>query len=224
MSRAPRGGIVLVLALTTGCVRKTVEIRVNDPGRVGMNVLDARGMVPVLPADGVDRSAPLADSGTGQRPTVFRQGPQVAVYWSAEAAPISIVDPAGMLPPQTPGQGISMRAGWLYSTYLLTPKRVLPEGTRTDVFLPVVVTTPLANVVEAHEVQEPRRWPAYVFLPVGGAFTLGGAGFLAASRGDDEYKLAGATYLLVGIPLVIYGIINATASSEYVPLDLASGR
>jgi len=224
MTRVPRGALVVALALVPGCVRKTVEIRVHDPGRVGVSAFDARGLVPVLAADGLDRTAPLAETATGQRPTVFREGRQVAIAWSPESGPMSVVDPAGMLPPQNPGHGVVMRAGWLYSTYTLTPKRILPEGSRADFAIPVVVTTPVANVAEAREVHEPRRWPAYVFLPVGGAFMLFGAGFLAISRGDDEYKLAGATYLLVGVPLVIYGIINATASAEDVPLDLSAGR
>ena len=59
---------------------------------------------------------------------------------------------------------------------------------------------------------------------LGGVFTLAGAGLLAVSRGDDEYKITGATYLLCGIPLLIYGIVNATASSDAIPLDLTAGR
>jgi hypothetical protein len=208
----------------SGCIRKTVEIRVHDPGRVGVNAVDARGIVPVLAADGVDRSAPLVQVPNGQPPTVFREGRVVAISWSPDTAPLTVVDPAGMLPAQNPGHGVAMRAGWLYSNYVLTPKRILPEGTRADYPLPIVVTTPVANVADAIEVHEPRRWPAYVCLPVGGVFTLVGAGLLAASRGDDEYKITGATYLFIGVPLVIYGVINATASSDYVPLDLSAGR
>src|SRR6185436_14265297 len=135
-----------------------------------------------------------------QPPMVFRQGREVAISWSAHLAPLSVVDPAGTLPPQNPGRGVAMRAGWLYSTYVLTPKRILPEGTRADYPLPIVVTTPVANVADAVEVHEPRRWPAYVFLPVGGVFTLFGSSFLVISScsskpsHDDDYKLAGATY------------------------------
>jgi hypothetical protein len=223
-TRLSQGALALLLVWSTGCVKKTIEIRVHDPGRVGVNALDARGIVPVLPADGYDRSAPLAQTPNGQPPTVFRQDGQIAISWSPETAPLSVVDPTGLLPPQNPGQGVAMRGGWLYSTYILTPKRILPEGTRADYPLPIVVTTPLANVADAREVREPRRWPAYVFLPVGGGFTFFGASFLVLSSKDDTYKLAGATYLLVGIPLVIYGIVNALESADYVPLDLSAGR
>jgi hypothetical protein len=216
--------LVLALALLAGCVKKTVEIRVHDPGRVGVNALAGPAMVPVLPADGLDRSVPLVETQPGARPTVFRAGPQVAISWSALSPPLSIVDPAGTLPPQIPGRGIAMRQGWLYSTYNLTPKRILPEGTPAEVSYPIVVTTPIANIADAQEVHEPRRWPAYVFLPTGGVFTFAGAGLLAFSRGDDEYKLIGATYLFIGVPLVAYGVVNALASAEYAPLDLSTAR
>jgi hypothetical protein len=214
---------VLAVALLAGCVKKTVEIRVHDPGRVGVNAIVGSTIVPVLPADGLDRAVPLAEPQPGQRPTVYREGRLVAVSWPA-LPPMSIVDPTGVLPVQGPESGIAMREGWLYSTYLLTPNRILPEGSRAEFAYPIVVTTPLANVADAQEIHEPRHWPAYVFLPTGGVFTVAGAGLLAVSRGDDEYKLAGVTYLLVGVPLVAYGVINALASAESAPLDLLPGR
>jgi hypothetical protein len=221
MSRPFRGALVLALACAAGCYKKTVEITVYDPGRVGVNGPGASGLVPVLPADGLERSAVLAELPTRERPTVFRQGRQVAILWSAASNPISVVDPVGVLPPQAPGRGIAVRAGWLYSTYELTPKRILPDGTPADFSMPIVVTTPLANVAEAREVQEPRRWPAYVFLPTGGGFTFVGAGVLATSHGDDAQRVVGITYLALGIPLLVYGLVNALTPTEYAPLGLA---
>jgi hypothetical protein len=213
-----------VLALLAGCVKKTVEIRVHDPGRVGVNALVGSTIVPVLPADGLDRAAALAEPQAGQRPTVYREAGQISASWSPSSLPISIVDPSGTLPAENPGRGVAMREGWLYASYVLTPKRILPEGSRAEFSYPLVLTTPLANVAEAQEVHEPRRWPAYVFLPVGGVFTLAGGGLLAVSRGDDEYTLAGVTYLLVGVPLMAYGVINALATGEAVPLQLEPAR
>jgi hypothetical protein len=213
-----------VLALLVGCVKKTVEIRVHDPRRVGVNALLGSTIVPVLAGDGVDRAAPLTEPRAGQRATVYREGGQVAVSWSSSSVPISIVDPSGTLPVQSPGRGVAMREGWLFASYVLTPKRILPEGSRAEFSYPLVLTTPLANVAEAQEIHEPRRWPAYVFLPVGGVFTFAGAGLLAVSRGDDEYKLVGVTYLLVGVPLVAYGVINALATGDAIPLLLEPAR
>ncbi len=218
------GALVFALLTTLGCMRKTTEIRVRDPGRVGVSALDERGLVPMLPADGLDRSANLVGGELGPRAVVFRQGPMVAVSWSASSVPLSVVDPGGLLPPQQPGHGVVMRAGWLYSKYELTPTRILPEGTPADYSVPLVVTTPVSNVAEATEVHEPRRWPAYVFLPVGGAFALIGGGLLVSSSKSDEVQLTGGTYLFLGVPLLIYGLINAFASPDYVPLDLAAGR
>jgi len=223
LSRAPLGALLLSLPLAGGCVKRTVEIQVNDPGRVGVSAVGAGGIVPLLPADGLDRSVPLGPMPTGERPTVFRQGPQVAVMWAPVSTPIPVVDPVGVLPAQRADGGIDMRGGWLFSTYVLTPKRILPEGTRAEFSVPIVVTTPIANVVEAREVREPRRWPAYVLLPVGGTFTLLGGTFLAISPNHDEYQLAGITYLVLGLPLIAYGLVNAVTSTEYAPLSLAPG-
>jgi hypothetical protein len=224
MSSALRAALVLALAIVAGCYKKTVEITVNDPGRVGVSTLRPEGLVPVIAADGVDRSAPLALLPTGERPTVSREGRQIAVAWSGVSLPLSLVDPVGVLPPQTPGRGIAMRAGWLYSKYELTPKRILPEGSPAEFSFPIVVTTPLANVVEAREVHEPRRWPAYVFLPVGGAFTFIGASLLVISENSrEELDVTGATYLGVGVPLLVYGLVNALTPTDYVPLDLSTG-
>jgi hypothetical protein len=214
---------VALAFFATGCVKRSVEISVHDPGRVGVNGKGAGGLVPVLPADGLDRSAFLAELPTGERPMVYRQAQHTAVLWSPASPPIPIVDPLGILPAQKTDRGIVVREGWLYSSYELTPKRILAEGTRTDFSIPVVLTTPIANVVEAREVREPHRWPAYVFLPVGGTFTLIGGSFLAISHGADENRLIGVTYLVLGIPLIVYGLVNAVATTEYAPLGLAAG-
>jgi len=79
-----------------------------------------------------------------------------------------------------------------------------------------VLTTPVDNVAGASELREPRRWPAYVFSPVGGTFTFVGASLLASGNDDTS---VGVFYLVTGIPLLVYGIVNALASSESVPVD-----
>jgi hypothetical protein len=159
----------------------------------------------------------MATDGMGQIATVERQPRLMVVGWSGTPQPLVLVDPAGSLPLEKPGNGFATHEGWLYGTYKLTPTRVLPAGGRADVEIPFVLMTPVSNIAEVREVREPYRWPAYVFLPVGGSFTLVGASFLAIADKDED-RLAAAAYLLTGIPLVVYGIINAIDSTEYVQM------
>jgi hypothetical protein len=202
-----------LVVLLTGCVKRTIEVRVHDPGRVGVSALGVRGTVPVLPPDGVDHSAPLAEDAI-----VVRERHQVVVYRPQRGDLISLVDPFGLLPPEKADRGFVRRGGWLDATYYLDGTRVLPEGDPPGNSIPIVLTTPVDNVAGAMEVREPRRWPAYVFLPVGGTFTFLGASLLASS-GTDETDV-GVFYLVSGIPLLVYGIVNAVASSESVPVAL----
>ena len=74
--------------------------------------------------------------------------------------------------------------------------------------LPRVVGQPRKFWIER---VEEKRWRTAFFALI----LKAGAGFL--TLGDkDENRLAAAAYLITGIPLVVYGIINALDTPEYV--------
>jgi hypothetical protein len=204
--------------LSNGCVKKYVEVRVRDGSRVGVGAPAGRGYVPILAPDG--------SQGTVYYPaqvapiTVVRQGYQVSAVW-AGANPVELVNAAGALPPLRPGEGLEVRDGLLYAYYGLLPGKVVSASEPKVNPIPVALSTPVNNIAEAVEIHEPRYWPAYVFLPTGGAFTLIGSALFTID--NSESKLVGATYALCGIPMLVVGLVNALQTSEAVPITLAPG-
>jgi len=211
------------LIFASGCVKKTIEVRVKDARWVGLSRPGPSGLSPVLVPGTGDSFARLANVGPGQVVTVERQPGLMVVEWPGTPQPLVLVDPSGALPAEKPGDGFEAREGWVFGSYKLTPKQILPAAARNDFATPVVVMTPVTNLVDVREVREPLRWPAYVFLPTGGVFTLVGCGALAISanasdKDKEAAELAAAAYLLTGIPMVVYGLINAFDSTEYAPV------
>jgi len=213
--------LAMTLSLSSGgCVKKYVEIRVHDGGKVGVGIPTARGPIPVLPPDGVQRSVPVPREGSEAAPLAIRHGRQIAITWSGDPPGLALVDGYGRFPQMPLQQGIEIREGSLWASYNVTPRRILPARDRPSDSIPIVLGTTLDNIAEAREIREPRRWPAYVCLPIGGVFAVLGTALLAT--GDDVGRVAGTVYLLGAIPLLVYGLVNATASAEAVPLELTS--
>jgi len=213
------GCAIVLAALGNGCMKKYVEVRVRDGGAVGVGTGAGQGFVPVLAPNGSQGMATFPPSTVPV--TVIRQGYQIAVMWPG-APSLELVNGAGAFPPLNPNEGIELRGGSLYAYYNLAPTKITPIGDRRGGSLPIVLSTPATNITEAVEIHEPRYWPAYVFLPTGGLFTIVGAGALTV-RGDDIWQAIGWTYLATGLPLIAVGIVNAVQTSEAVPLDLLRG-
>jgi len=188
------GCAIAIAAFGSGCVKKYVEVRVRDGAAVGVSPVPA---------------------------TVVRQGPQI-VAMSPGAPSIELVNAAGAFTPMRPNEGLELRGGWLYAHYNLTPTKITSIGDNRNTSVPIVLSTPMNNIAEAVEIHEPHYWPAYVFLPTGGLFTIVGAGAMTV-RGDDIWQAIGVTYLAVGIPMLAVGLVNALQTSEAVPLDLLRG-
>jgi len=207
--------VTAFLALNGGCVKKYVEVRVRDGGAVGVGAPVGRALVPVLAPDG---SQGMVSFPPGAGPvSVVRQGHQVAAIWQG-SLPIDLVDGSGAFPPMKAGEGIEVRGGSLYAYYNLTPAKVLSVGEHRPDSVPIALSTPAANIAEAVEIHEPYRWPAYVFLPTGGAFALAGGSLLALK--GEEFQIVGWTYAAIGVPMLIVGLVNALQTSEAVPVEL----
>jgi hypothetical protein len=208
--------VAALAACSTGCVKKYVEVRVRDGSRVGVGAPSGQTFVPVLAPDGSQgivyfpaNVAPVA---------VAREGYQVTATWQG-TQPVELVNAAGVLPPMQPGEGMHTQSGMLYAYYGLLPGKVVPAGELKGNPVPIALSTPMSNLADVVEIHEPRRWPAYAFLPAGGAFTIFGAAALTARQ--DEWKIVGATYLTIGIPLLVVGLLNALQSTEVVPIGVA---
>jgi hypothetical protein len=204
-----------LLMCGSGCVKKYVEVRVHDGGRVGVAAPVGRSFVPVMAPDGSQGMAPFP---VGAGPvSVIRQGHQISAVWQGWQ-PLELVDGSGALPPIKPGEGLEVRGGLLYTYFNLMPNKVLPVGQYKDATVPIALSTPVNNIAEAVEIHEPYHWPAYVFIPTGGAFALVGASLLVIR--SEESQIVGWTYAGVGVPMLIVGIINALQTSEAVPVEL----
>src|SRR5689334_19062823 len=116
---------VALLAFGSGCVRKYVEVRVHDGGRVGVAAPIGRSFVPVLAPDGSQGMAPFP-VGAGPL-SVVRQGRQIAAMWQGWP-PLDLVDSSGALPPIKPGEGLEVRDGLLYTYFNVMPSKVVPVG------------------------------------------------------------------------------------------------
>jgi hypothetical protein len=207
--------VTAFLALGSGCVKKYVEVRVRDGGAVGVGAPVGRALVPVLAPDG---SQGMVSFPPGAGPvSVVRQGHQVAAIWQG-SLPIDLVDGSGAFPPMKAGEGIEVRGGSLYAYYNLTRAKVLSVGEHRLDSVPIALSTPANNIAEAVEIHEPYRWPAYVFLPTGGAFALAGGSLLALK--GEEFQIVGWTYAAIGVPMLIVGLVNALQTSEAVPVEL----
>lgn len=197
----------------SGCSKRYAEIEVRDPGRVGVGVWSTQDAATALPPDGSQRVVRLPVPGV----VAMRRGREVAVAWD-DRPPVILIDERGILPRTPPGPGIEIRGHTLWAAYNVTPKRVLPQRVQSDDSVPVLLTTDLANVVDAREVREVRHWPAYVLLPPGILFTVLGTALLASR--DTGEKIGGGALLFGGIPLVIFAVLNLTSSNEVKPLEI----
>ena len=217
MSKGAAPVLVIAVALTSGgCSKRYVEIEVRDPGRVGVGTWSERGGTTALPPDGSQRVVPLPVPGV----VAMRRGREVALSWE-ERPPVILVDERGILPRIPPSPGIEIRGHTLWAAYNVTPKRVLPQRVQTDDSVPVLLTTDMANVIDAREVREVRHWPAYVCLPPKILFTVLGT-VLLASR-DTGAKVGGGVFLAGAVPLVVFSVLNLTSSNEMKPLDIPAG-
>jgi hypothetical protein len=216
-----RGGVIFVAALCTlvnGCVKKYVEIRVHDGGRVGVGAPAGQTFVPVLAPDGSQTMAYFPPNGAPV--SVMRQGHEVTAIWQG-AQPVDLVNATGTFPPLPVGEAIQARGDTFFAYYGLLPGKVVPASDPKGASVPIALSTPVSNIAEVVEIHEPRRWPTYAFLPAGGLFTVLGAGALTVR--EDEWKIVGATYLSIGIPLLVVGLVNALQESEAVPIGLSRG-
>ena len=175
--------------------------------------MSTRGVEPVLPADGSQRHVTLP----GLPIAVTRHGREIAVGWS-ERPPVMLVDERGVLPRVAPDSGIEVRGQTLWANYNVTPTRVYAQQTYSEDALPVVLSTHMANVVDAREVKEVRHWPAYVCLPLGAVFTVAGLALLSSD--DTSEKVGGGLYIAAAVPLLVYSVLNLTSSNEFKPLAI----
>ncbi|MET0591535.1 MAG: hypothetical protein ABW133_02475 [Polyangiaceae bacterium] len=199
---------------TSACTRRYAEIEVRNPGLVAVSTMGPHGVQPLLPPDGSERTAPLPYGGA----VAARRGSEVVIAFQ-ERAPLALIDDHNALPRQAPDAGISVNGRTLTSTYNVSQARIWPAPAVRNDTTPLMLTTDMSNVVDAREVKEMRRWPAYVCLPVGILFAVLGTGFLAAGT-DTEMRTAGAVYLGASAPLLGYAIYNLTSSNEIKPLAL----
>jgi hypothetical protein len=217
------GAVAIAVALcSSGCSKKYTEIEVRDGGRVGVGFASTRGVEPVLPPDGSQRVVPVP-AAPGM--VVMRRGREIALGWG-DQTPVALVDERGVLPRVPPGAGVEVRGQTLWATYNVSPTRVFPQNVYREDSVPVVLSTEMANVVDAREVKEVRHWPAYVCLPLGAIFTLAGLVLLTTDSSDsgsdtvDTRKIGGAFYIAAAVPLLVYSVINLTSSIEYKPLAI----
>jgi hypothetical protein len=210
-------GLAIVASLmSSGCSKRYTEIEVRDPGRVGVGLWGERGAVTVLPPDGSQRTVALPVPGV----MASRRGREVAVAWEGRPA-MTLVDERGILPRTPPGPGIEIRGTTLWASYNVTPTRILPQRVHPDDAVPILVTTDMANVIDAREVREVRHWPAYVLLPPGVLFTVIGTALLSST--ETGAKVGGGVFLAGALPLVIFSILNLTSSNEIKPYNIPAG-
>jgi hypothetical protein len=203
-----------VVVATTSCTKRYAEIEVRDPGRVGVAMMGPTGVQPLLAPDGSERSVPLPYAPNA---VAARRGREVVIAYEGRA-PMALVDDRNVLPRQSLDAGLEVRGRTLMATYGVSPARIWPARTVRDDSVPLMLTTDLDNVIDAREVRETRRWPAYVCLPLGILFAVGATSFLTSS--ESENKTVGALYLGASAPLLGYAIYNLTSSNEMKPLVL----
>jgi hypothetical protein len=177
-------------------------------------MVSTRGVEPVLAPDGSQRVLPLA-AVPGMM--IARRGREIALGWG-EQPPVMLIDERGVLPRVPPGSGIEVRGQTLVATYNVTPTRVFPQRVQPEDAIPVVLSTEMANVVDAREVKEVRHWPAYVCLPLGAIFTAAGMALLSSD--DSGNKVGGGVYIAAAVPLLVYSVLNLTSSNEIKPLAI----
>jgi hypothetical protein len=209
-----RNAAAIAIAIAaSACTNKYAEIEVRDPGRVGVATMGPRAVHELLPADGTERVAQVPSVPA----VVTRRGREVVVAYQS-AAPLALIDDRNVLPRALPGSGIEVHGRTLQVNYNVTEARIWPAQKVRDDSFPLMLTTDLANVVDAREVSEPRHWPAYVCLPAGILFAVLGTGLLASDK--SENKVAGGVYLAGSVPLLAYSVINLMSSKDYKPLDI----
>jgi hypothetical protein len=212
--------LIAALVVTAGCTKHYLEIRVRDGGAVGVSTMTNQGFAPVFPPDGADRSLPIPLDSAGGGATLVRHQRRIVVMSAGAAEPLELVDHSGTFPPIPPNRGFEIRGMYLHASYNLTPSRILPDGDVPSNSVPVVLSTDVRNVTESRKVHEPRRWPAYVLLPLGGLAALSGVTQMATDRESD--KLSGALYVAGSVPLLVFGMVYALSSASYEPFDLSS--
>jgi hypothetical protein len=205
---------VVVASVATGCTKKYAEIEVRDPGRIGVSTMGARGVEDLLPPDGSERVAQMSSVPA----VAARRGREVVVRFQGEA-PLALVDERNVLPRTQPGAGIEIRGRTLQVNYNVTKSRIFPGQVARDESVPLMLTSDLSNVVDAREVREVRRWPAYVCLPIGLLLGVSGTALLSSRETDD--KIAGGVFVGGAVSLILYSVLNLTSSTEYKPLDIA---
>jgi hypothetical protein len=213
------GAVAIALALSGGgCSKRYTEIEVRDAGRVSVGLTSERGVELMLPPDGSQRVVPVpAAPGL----MLMRRGREIGLGWG-DQTPVALVDERGVLPRVAPGAGVEVRGQTLWATYNVSPTRVFPQNVYREDAVPVVLSTHMANVVDAREVKEVRHWPAYICLPLGAIFTVAGLALLTSDSGGsgDARKIGGAFYIAAAVPLLVYSVINLTSSIEYKPLAI----
>ncbi len=213
-TRSALAAVAIALALTSnGCSKRYTEIEVRDAGRVGVALWSTEGAATVLPPDGSQKAVALPIPGV----VAMRRGREVAIAWE-NRAPVSLIDERGILPRLPAGPGIEIRGPTLVAAYNVTPKRVLPQSVPADDSVPVLLTTDMSNVLDAREVREVRRWPAYVLLPAGAVLALWATALIASRETGD--RVGGGLLLAGAVPLLVFGGLTLTSSNEIKPLYL----
>jgi hypothetical protein len=210
-------GLAITLALTSsGCSKRYTEIEVRDPGRVAVGLWSTGGAATALPADGSQRVVPLPVPGV----VASRRGREVTIAWE-DRPPVILIDERGILPRTPPGPGIEIRGRTLWASYNVTPKRIFPQRVQPDDSVPILLTTDMSNVIDAREIREVRRWPAYVCLPPGILLTVLGTALLSSQ--ETGAKVGGGVLLAGGIPLILFSVLNLTSSNQITPFDIPAG-
>ena len=212
---------------STGCVRRAVEIKVEDPGRVQVALRTERELVPLIPPDGELKSVPLTtahgDVATddGSPPTLMRADYKTAINFGAEE--VVLVDEDGQFPVTKSTDGIVNEGGFLYANYDVSRRRAFEVGQAPGGGIPIQMSTPLDNVQSARYVSEPRKWPAYVGMPVGGTFVVVGALLIAYPQHFNDESAAttvGAVCVvggLAGMALGLYALVDRPKVVTLVP-------
>jgi hypothetical protein len=204
---------IAVALMSSACTKRYTEIEVRDPGRVAVAMWSTQGAATVLPANSSQGTVALPVPGM----TAMRRGREVAVAWE-DRPPVVLIDERGILPRLPAGPGVEIRGRTLWAAYNVTPKRVLPQRVTSDDAIPILLTTDMTNVLDAREVRETRKWPAFVLLPAGILLTLLGTAALASRETGD--KIGGGVLLAGAVPMITFGVLSLTSSNEIKPLDL----
>jgi len=196
---------------------------VDDPGRVQVALRTERGVVPLLAPDGRPQSVPISDalSADSSSPTVAREQYRIALNFGARD--VVLVDENGAFPSTPSADGISHEGGFFYANYDVSAEHAFEPGRAPPGGIPIQLSTPIDNVKSARYTREPRKWPAYVGMPVGGTFVLIGSALIASSpnfNDESAAKTVGVVCVLgglIGFGMGLYALLDKSKVVELVP-------